>query len=507
MALGSTLRGPAEREVADYKWRPIEALLKHDQDIDLAAIQPLYESWSSSKERLQQSSEANLRDFNERLVRRLSVETGILERLYDLDRGTTEALIAHGFVEDLVSRSSTDIEPSRLINLLRDQESAIRLTMDCVAQSRDLTIGVIHELHAILTRHQDRTLAIDQFGNRHEIPLLKGRFKEQPNNPRRPDGTLHEYCPPLHVQSEMENLLGLLSGYAGEDPIIVASWLHHRFTQIHPYQDGNGRVARAITTLVLLRSGLLPLVIDRDLRVEYLHALESADYGELSALATMFARLERRAILQALSVDVDAEVSHQKTLTSAVIESLAAKFSKRREQKSAELRRANNIAASLRTLAHNIIEDSLNELRQPILEMAEPQVYIVDGGPDHGNGHWYRFEVATSAKEAGKVANLTEAHYFVKASFRVDRERLVFVTSFHHVGRELSGIMEATAFRQFESFEDAEDRERALQSFSVCSVEPFVFTYKTREEDIQEAFSRWLDQAIAIALKEFGDRL
>jgi hypothetical protein len=391
--------------------------------------------------------------------------------------------------------------------MLRDQESAIRLTMDCVAQNRDLTISVIHELHAILTRHQDRTLAVDQFGNRHEIPLLKGRFKQQPNNPKRPDGSLHEYCPPIHVQSEMENLLGWLSSYSLEDPIIVATWLHHRFTQIHPYQDGNGRVARAITTLVLLRSELLPLVIDRDLRVEYIDALEAADYGDLSALATMFAGLERKAILQALSVDADAEVSHQKTLTSAVIESLAAKFNKRREQKSAELRRVNDVAASLRAVAHRLIEESFNELRRPFARVVEPQIFVSDGGPDHGNGHWYRFEVATSAREAKKMANLAEAHYFVKASFRAARERLVFVVSFHHVGRELSGIMEAVAFRQLESFEDAEERESVLQSFSVCSVEPFVFTYMTKEEEVHESFSRWLDQAIAVALKEFADRL
>lgn len=496
-----------QHAVTDYKWKPIEPLSKSDREIDLAATQPLYESWRSSKERLHQSSEANLRDFNERLVRRLSVETGILERLYDLDRGTTEALIAHGFVEDLVSRSSTDIEPSRLIDLLRDQEAAIRLTMDCVAQNRNLTIGVIHELHAILTRHQDQTLAVDQFGKRHDIPLLKGRFKEQPNNPKRPDGSLHEYCPPLHVQSEMENLLGWLSGYALEDPIIVAAWLHHRFTQIHPYQDGNGRVARAITTLVLLRSELLPPVIDRDRRVEYIGALELADRGDLSPLASMFALLERTAILQALSVDADAEVSHQKTLTSAVIESLAAKFNKRREEKSTELRRVNDVAAALRSHAHRQIEQSLNDLRQPISEIAEPQVFVLDGGPEHGNGHWYRFEVNASAKESRKFANLAESHYFVKASFRAERERLVFVTSFHHVGRELSGIMEATAFAQLESFENAENRESVSQNFFLCSVEPFVFTYKTKDIDIREAFSRWLDQAIAIAVREFGDRL
>ena len=73
-----------------------------------------------------------------------------------------------------------------------------------------------------------------------------------------------------------------------------------------------GRVARALTTLVLLRARLLPLVIDRDLRTEYLQALESADAGDLSPLASLFARLEQAAILQALSVDADAEISHQR---------------------------------------------------------------------------------------------------------------------------------------------------------------------------------------------------
>ena len=92
--------------MADYHWKPIEGLSKDEQGIDLAAMRPLYENWRASKKRLQESSEAQLADFNRRLVRRLSVETGILERLYDLDRGTTEALVAHGFLEDLVSQLS-----------------------------------------------------------------------------------------------------------------------------------------------------------------------------------------------------------------------------------------------------------------------------------------------------------------------------------------------------------------------------------------------------------------
>lgn len=500
--------------MSDYRWKPIDPLSDHDKQIDLAAMRPLYESWHISRERLRRSSPESLAEFNQRLVRRLSIETGILEHLYDLDRGTTEALIAHGFAEDLVSRANTDIEPSRLIDILRDHESAIQLIMDNVAGSRALTKGVIHQLHSILTQHQDNTTAIDQLGIRREIPLVKGKFKELPNNPRRPDGSTHEYAPPVHVEVEIENLLEWLGQYDTEDPVIVGAWLHHRFTQIHPYQDGNGRVARALTTLVLLRADVLPLVIDRDLRVEYIKSLEEADAGNLSKLASIFARLERAAIMQALSVDADAEISHQRTLTSAVVESLVHKFGRRREAKQAEpqakqaeLRGVNNLAVALRARARRILEQAFGQLEDPVTSIAKPQINISDGGPDHQNAYWYKFEVAKSANESGKFANFIEHHYFVKASIRVAQERLIFVTSFHHVGRDLSGIMEATAFAQLESFDDSEERERAVQDFFVCSVEPFVFTYRTIESAIAEAFGRWLDAAVAVAFKEYGDRL
>lgn len=491
----------------DYHWKPIEGLSKEEREIDLATMRPLYESWRASKRRLQESSESQLADFNRRLVRRLSVETGILERLYDLDRGTTEALVANGFLEDLVSHSSTNIEPARLIDILRDQEAAIQLVVDCVAKSRELTKGLLHELHVILTRHQDTTTAADQFGNRFEILLLKGKFKEQPNNPKRPDETIHEYCPPIHVDSEVDRLLGLLQQYSNEDPILVSAWLHHRFTQIHPYQDGNGRVARALTTLVLLRADLLPLVVDRDLRVEYIKSLELADQAQLSALAEIFARLERNAILQALSVDADAEVSHQKSLTSAVIGSLAEKFGKRQVQKLTELRHVNDVAVELRTKAHTMLDEAFVEVRPTLQVIGEPTIYVRDGGPDRDNAHWYKYEVVQSAKESGKFANFSEDHYFVRGLIRVNTERLTFVVSFHHVGRELTGIMEATAFSKLESYDEAEDRESVSERFSLCSVEPFVFTYLTSVSEVAVAFGKWIDAALAVAVKEYGDRL
>ena len=493
--------------MTDYTWKPIAPLSQTERTIDLAAMRPLYETWQLSKERLKESSEGSFREFTDRLVRRLSVETGILERLYDLDRGTTEALVAVGFAEELVSRSSTDIEPSRLIDILRDQQAAIQLGMDCVGQRRELTVGMIHELHSILTRHQETTVATDERGNRLEIPLLKGQFKLQPNNPRRPDGDIHEYCPPVQVASEMDNLLAWLSEYGDEDPMITASWLHHRFTQIHPYQDGNGRVIRALTSLLLLKHNLLPLVVDRDLRVEYIQALEQADQGDLSDLASLFARLQRSAIMQALSVDADAEISHERSLTGAVLDTLAAKFDQRRRAKNAELREVNGVASSLRGTTRRALEEAYASLKEHVSGFASPEIHMTEGGPDRDNAHWYKSEVVRSANDAGKYANFEEDHYFIKGTMRVSRDRLVFVTSFHHVGRALSGIMEATAFANLEAFEASEDRDLVPQDFFMCSLDPFVFTYRTDLPEIQQSYDRWLDAAIAVAIKEYGDRL
>lgn len=491
----------------EYRWHSIESLSAEERAIDLAAMRPLYESWRAARIELTKLSSESFNRFSRELVRRLSIETGILERIYDVDRGTTEALVVAGFLEDLVSRSSTNIDPTDLISILRDQEAGIHLVMDCITGKRAFTKGVLHELHATLTRHQATTIAVDQFGKRFEIPLVRGKFKPQPNNPSRNDGAVHEYCPPEHVDTEVERFLKILEEYRDEDPIIVAAWAHHRFTQIHPYQDGNGRVARALTTYVLMRADLLPIVIDRDQRLPYISALENADFGDLTDLATLFAKIERSAILQALSVDVDAEVERERSLTTAVINSLATKFSRRREEKHTELRRVNSLAQSLRSRTRRQVERALSAFEHHASLIAPPDIHVAEGGPDKGNAHWYKSDVIKSGQSSRKFVNFSEAHYFVKTSVRVDRERLVFVTSFHHVGRELSGIMEVTSFARLESYEQSDDRDNVTEDFSPCSMDPFVITWRTVEVDVTAAYDRWLDTALAVALKIFGDRL
>jgi hypothetical protein len=75
---------PVQNPDADrsYSWKRIEPLSERDRSIDLSDLQPLAESWTSFKQRLNSTNPAALQRFNERLIRSLSIETGILERIY-----------------------------------------------------------------------------------------------------------------------------------------------------------------------------------------------------------------------------------------------------------------------------------------------------------------------------------------------------------------------------------------------------------------------------------------
>jgi len=122
-------------------------------------------------------------------------ETEAIEGVYTLDRGTTTALIEHGFVVERVLQQSTDIAPARLLAILGDHRDAVEPVHDYIRTGMALTSFHIRELHACLLAHQDTHTVVSSLGQRGEHLLGKGQFRVYPNNPLQPDGTWHEYCP------------------------------------------------------------------------------------------------------------------------------------------------------------------------------------------------------------------------------------------------------------------------------------------------------------------------
>jgi len=80
-------------------------------------------------------------------------------------------------------------------------------------------------------------------------------------------------------------------GPVGEEHIMLfMGELHARFERIPPFRDGNGRVGRLATNLLLVRHGYPPAVIYKRDRTRYLNALRRADRDDPGPLAEIFAR-------------------------------------------------------------------------------------------------------------------------------------------------------------------------------------------------------------------------
>jgi hypothetical protein len=211
----------------------------------IKTVDSLRSAWEDA---LQYYSTEELTEARNRRLRRHAVETGIIERLYELDWGTTEALVAEGLTSEVANRSGGINEDTLLV--IRSQYEALEYLAELAHEGNSLSVRVIRELHTIITRHQATYEARDQSGRIFQASLQHGGWKNHENHVIRPDGSVLEYCPPLHVQSEMERLIRIYEDESDAHPLVRSAWLHHRFIQIHPFEDGNGRVARALASLI-----------------------------------------------------------------------------------------------------------------------------------------------------------------------------------------------------------------------------------------------------------------
>jgi Fic family protein len=283
-------------------WKPIEFNEKLWLGSDTSNVDNLVPSWLNKRESLQKEN-GEYSQFITRLKRQHAIETGIIEKLYDLSIGVTETFIKEGFIESYLGHDDTNIPPQQLLGYLTDHFFAMDFIFDLVKNNKPLTKGFIKELHGLITKQQETITAVDPFGKLLKIPLLRGEFKTNENNPRRVDGTIIRYCPPIHVDSEIEKLVQIFQELCSRkiNVVITSAWFHHAFTQIHPFQDGNGRIARLLSSLIFIKEGLFPFTVKRNERTEYIQALEFADLGQVEKLVSFFGDVQKNNIEAALN--------------------------------------------------------------------------------------------------------------------------------------------------------------------------------------------------------------
>ncbi|MFH1257130.1 MAG: Fic family protein [Candidatus Diapherotrites archaeon] len=102
-------------------------------------------------------------------------------------------------------------------------------------------------------------------------------------------GSSVKLTPPEKVQKEMKELIEWHDKSIEEmHPLQVASLFHGKFERIHPFEDGNGRVGRLISNLILLRNGYPLLIIRKTQRDSYIKCLEDFHRGYTKNLERFF---------------------------------------------------------------------------------------------------------------------------------------------------------------------------------------------------------------------------
>lgn len=233
-----------------------------------------------------------LEEFTKMRYREWAVQNGMIGGHYEFDKQTIKTFKEKGFYVDFIPDSQyrkNKYAPQEIIDMMDSHMKTLYRLFRAIDEKREMSTDFIKELHALLLESQESIQVKNEQGEKEDVPLLKGTWKTQPNNPTIKKSTFY-YCPPELVPQEMDNLVNWYREYEeqGVNALILATWLHHRLTYIHPFQVGNGRVARTLATFILLKNGYLPLMMRKEHRAEYIKELRKADKGNLKPLIDFF---------------------------------------------------------------------------------------------------------------------------------------------------------------------------------------------------------------------------
>lgn len=167
---------------------------------------------------------------------------------------------------------------------VRNHAEAIELLYDFVRAERNISESFIKEINALLLLGVTFTPAIDQFGNKTQKPATPGKYKVLPNTVLQQDGSIHEYLDPLKVADEMEFLVTWINSHINSlHPIIVSSIAHYNMVRIHPFDDGNGRGARILMNLIMLKKKYVPIIVKTEERRKYIQAITQVAQTDLNS--------------------------------------------------------------------------------------------------------------------------------------------------------------------------------------------------------------------------------
>ncbi|MFE2522868.1 Fic family protein [Streptomyces sp. NPDC059382] len=144
--------------------------------------------------------------------------------------------------------------------------------------------------------------------------VYAGRYKQAENEI---GGTSLRTAAPWDVPLKMQELCDWWQECT-VDPALEATIVHAWLTHIHPFDDGNGRMARILANLALARNGFPPLLVQSQVdRGQYYDALGASDDGDILPLYDLFVTILNRTVRVMSRPGYVRDVIHDRLLTTS----------------------------------------------------------------------------------------------------------------------------------------------------------------------------------------------
>lgn len=231
-------------------------------------IEKLYAEWQS----LQPIQEDIQATIDQKFMLEFNYNSNHIEG-NTLTYGQTELLLMFGQVDGDAKMHDLEEMKAHNVGLKMMQEEAL-------ATERHLSEYFIKTLH--------KTLIREDYNVRKELPdgsvatytVHAGQYKSRPNSVITATGERFEYASPEETPALMTDLVDWYNSEVAEKKLSaleLASLFHYRYIRIHPFEDGNGRIARLLVNFILLRAGYPMIVVRTKEKDKYLSALYRSD--------------------------------------------------------------------------------------------------------------------------------------------------------------------------------------------------------------------------------------
>lgn len=212
----------------------------------------------------------------ERLNRKFTVDFNFNSNHIEgntLTYGQTELLLLFGKVVGEAEMKDLEDMKASNVGLKMMQGQALIKEMP-------LTQNFIRQLHKVLLREDYTVYRELPGGLQTSYVIHAGRYKTRPNSVITRYGDRFEYASPEETPALMADLVDWYNDEEAKgrlSPVELAALFHYRYIRIHPFEDGNGRIARLIVNFILARHDYPMIVVRSRSKKDYLEALHQAD--------------------------------------------------------------------------------------------------------------------------------------------------------------------------------------------------------------------------------------